>query len=433
MDRIYIKGGNRLEGSVEINGAKNAVLPLMVAALLSSEPTTLFNVPDLNDVETMRGVLEDLGAKISKRGNSITIDPSNFNNSEAPYEMVRKMRASVYVMGPMLAKLHKARVSLPGGCAIGPRPIDLHLKGFEALGTKILLSHGYILAENQAPTGADISLEGSRGSSVGATCNVLMLAVLSKGKSILRGIAKEPEVVELCNFLNQMGARIMGAGTDTLFVEGVEELKGVEYTVIPDRIEAGTYMVAAAITKGNVLVKNCRLDHLDAVINKLREIGVTVTPEASGARVNVEGDLKPVSIRTLPYPGFPTDMQAQFMALLTLVPGESKITETIYPDRFIHASEITRMGADISVMNGTAIIRGVDYLSGAPIMASDLRASAALVLAGLAARGETEVLRVYHIDRGYEKIEAKLSMLGAYIERQDTKFKRKITDPFKKK
>lgn len=433
MDRIYIQGGRRLEGSVEINGAKNAVLPLMVAALLSSEKSTLFNVPDLKDVDTMRMVLEELGAKISKSGNSMTIDPKNFNNSEAPYEMVRKMRASVYVMGPMLARLNKARVSLPGGCAIGQRPIDLHLKGFEALGTKILLSHGYILAENLAPTGADVSLEGSRGSSVGATCNVLMLAVLSKGKSVLRGVAKEPEIVELCNFLNQMGAKIIGAGTDTLYVEGVEGLCGTEYTVIPDRIEAGTYMLAAAITKGNVVVKNCRLDHLDSVINKLREIGVNIIPEGSGARVYVDSDLKPVSVRTLPYPGFPTDMQAQFMALLSLVPGESTIVETIYPDRFIHAAEIVRMGADISVMNGTALIRGVSHLSGCPIMASDLRASAALVLAGLAARGETEVLRVYHIDRGYEKIEEKLSAMGAHIERLDTKFSKKITDPFKKK
>ncbi len=433
MDRIYIKGGKRLEGSVDINGAKNAVLPLMVAALLSSEKSTLFNVPDLKDVDTMRTVLEAIGAKISKRGNSMTIDPSGFNNHEAPYEMVRKMRASVYVMGPMLAKLHKARVSLPGGCSIGARPIDLHLKGFEALGTKIILSHGYILAENEDPKGADFSLEGSRGSSVGATCNVLMLAVLAKGRTTLRGAAKEPEVIELCNFLNQLGAKIMGIGTDTLTIEGVEELKGTEYTVIPDRIEAGTYMVAAAITKGNVLLKNCRLDHLDSVINKLREIGATITPEGSGARISIEGDLKPVSFRTLPYPGFPTDMQAQFMALLSIVEGESTITDTIYPERFIHASELVRMGADISVLNGTAMIKGVPYLSGAPIMASDLRASAALVIAGLAARGETEVLRVYHIDRGYEKIEEKLQALGANIERLDTKFSRKITDPFKKK
>ena len=433
MDRIYIRGGKRLSGVVEINGAKNAVLPLMVASLLSNEPSTLFNIPNLNDVDTMKMVLEELGAKITRKGNSLTIDPSGFNEYEAPYEMVRKMRASVYVMGPMLAKLHQARVSLPGGCAIGPRPIDLHLKGFEALGTKIILSHGYILAENKSPTGADVSLEGARGSSVGATCNVLMLAVLSKGKTTLRGAAKEPEVIELCNFLNKMGARVSGMETDTIIVEGVDKLSGAEYTVVPDRIEAGTYMVAAAITRGNVLIKNCRLDHIVAVISKLREIGVTVIPEASGARVIVENELKPVSIRTLPYPGFPTDMQAQFMALLSLVNGESRITETIYPERFIHASELLRMGADINVINGTAIVRGVDHLSGAPVMASDLRASAALVLAGLSARGETEILRVYHIDRGYEKIEEKLAALGAEIERVDTKFARRIADPFKKK
>ncbi|MFH0793080.1 MAG: UDP-N-acetylglucosamine 1-carboxyvinyltransferase [bacterium] len=420
MDRLRIAGGCRLQGKVTIGGSKNASLPLMVASLLAETPTTLTNTPNLRDTETMVLVLTRVGASVRFIGNQLFIDPQHFSVAEAPYDMVRKMRASIYVMGPMLARLGHCRVSLPGGCAIGARPIDLHLKGFEALGVHITRDRGYIVAKHDGLRGAEFSLEGPAGSSVGATCNVLMAAVLAKGTSVMHGAAREPEVVDLINFLNAMGAHIEGAGESTLTIEGVDRLRGVEYAVIPDRIEAGTYMAAAAITKGDVLIENCEPAHLTAVIEKFREIGVEVEAENGGLRVRSDGNFRPASIRTLPYPGFPTDLQAQFMVLVALAPGVSTIVETIYPQRFMHAMELVRMGAEINLTDGKALVEGVPTLSGAPVMASDLRASAALVLAGLAAKDETEVLRVYHIDRGYEQIDEKLSALGAQIERIGT-------------
>lgn len=420
MDRIIIHGGKPLSGEVFISGSKNSTLPIMIAALLGNSPSTIKNVPQLRDVETMANVLRYVGAKVDWQGDTLHIDPSNFSIAEAPYDMVRKMRASIYVLGPMVAKLRRARVSFPGGCVIGQRPINLHLKGISALGVEITKEKGYINARADKLEGADISLAGEFGSSVGATCNVMMAATLAKGTTIIRCAAREPEVVELANFLNAMGARIYHAGSSTIFIEGVSELHGTTYTVIPDRIEAGTFMTAIAITRGNAIVRNCRPDHLDAVINKLIEIGVAIEQlNEHSLRVYVPGELKPTTIITSPYPGFPTDMQAQFTALLSLVKGESIIKETIFPERFLHCQELRRLGAEVTVIGGAVKLNGVEKLSGAPIMASDLRASAALVLAGLAAEGETEILRVYHIDRGYEKIEEKLQKMGADIYRYD--------------
>jgi len=419
MDRVVIYGGKKLKGTIRISGAKNALLPILTASLLTNEKVILNNVPNLRDIESMCFVLKTIGAEAELKERQLIIDASNFNKPEAPYDMVRKMRASIYVLGPMIARLGQAQVSLPGGCAIGPRPVDLHLKGMEALGATIRIEHGNIIAKANGLRGNDFSLEGKNGSSVGATCNTLMAAVLAKGKTIIRGAAKEPEVVDLIDFLNKMGAKIEGGGTSTLTIDGVDSLKGTTYDVIPDRIEAGTFMVASAITNGDVYLENCRLDHMTAVVEKLREAGVTI--EEVNGKVHIYCSpteaLKPVSIRTLAYPGFPTDMQAQFMALMSIVDGESQITETIYPERFIHISELLRMGADIKLNGATAIIKGVKSLSGAPVMASDLRASAALILAGLVAKDMTEVLRIYHLDRGYEKIEDKLSQLGAEILR----------------
>lgn len=425
MDRFYIWGRERLEGRVRCSGAKNAALPLMTAALLCEEPCTFTNVPDLRDVATMAQVLESVGASVQHDGARLTVDPRGFSVPEAPYDMVRKMRASIYVMGPMLARLGRAKVSLPGGCAIGPRPVDLHLRGFEQLGVDVKLEHGNIVASTFQLRGSEFSLAGPAGSSVGATANVLMAAVLAKGQTVMRGAAQEPEIVDLIDFLNAAGAKIEGAGTSTLVIDGVERLHGVEHRVIPDRIEAGTLLVAGALTAGDVTVDCVQPAHMGAVIDALEQAGATVDRiEPAGAegdggslRVRREGRLRPLAIRTLPYPGFPTDMQAQFMALCALAEGDSTLTETIYPERFIHVSELKRMGADINVFSATATVRGVERLSGAPVMASDLRASAALVLAGLAAEGVTEVLRVYHIDRGYEHLETKLAALGAKIRR----------------
>ncbi len=420
MDKIVLQGGRRLQGTVAISGSKNACLPLMAASLLGDSPTQLHNVPNLRDITTMMIMLGELGAKASLKGTTLTIDPRGFSVPKVPYNMVRKMRASIYVLGPLIARLGRAIVSLPGGCAIGARPIDLHLKGLAALGANIKLSHGYILADNPGLKGAEIVLEGAHGSSVGATNNVMMAAVLAKGITTIRGAACEPEVVDLVTMLRQMGARIEGEGTSTITITGVNGLQCADHTVIPDRIEAGTFMTMAGITQGDILIKGCRIDHMEAIINKLLEIGIEVTPQDDGIRVQGTDHLKPVSIRTLPYPGFPTDMQAQFTALLCLAEGQSTVTETIYVDRFIHVAELLRMGADIQLHRGTAIVRGVKKLSAASVMASDLRASAALIVAGLAAEGLTEVLRVYHIDRGYERIEQKMALLGAKIERLDT-------------
>jgi len=418
LDQICVVGGKRLQGEVSVSGSKNATLPIMTAALLAEKTVTLTNTPNLQDVRTMGAVLQILGAKVKMFKEKITINPAGFARNEIPYDVVRKMRASVYVLGPMLARLKHARVSLPGGCAIGPRPIDLHIKGLQALGADLHLRHGYIEAD--APnglTGGEMWLEGPSGSSVGATCNVIMAAVLAKGTTVIHAAAREPEVIGLAEFLNALGAHIDGAGSPTITVEGVDRLGGATFRVPPDRIEAGTYMLAGAITDGDVTVRECTPAHFEATTEKLVEIGAQVDVGADFVRVRGGNLGQPVNIRTLPYPGFPTDMQAQFTSLLSIIPGVSTVTETIYPDRFIHVAELNRMGASIAVHAATATITGVKNLSAAPVMASDLRASAALVLAGLVAKGETQVLRVYHIDRGYVSIEKKLSALGATIER----------------
>lgn len=421
MQKIVIDGCVPLKGTVHISGSKNATLPLMAAALLGETPTVLQNVPRLHDVLTMAEVLRSLGADVEFTDHTMTIDPKGFDVTEAPYDTVRKMRASIYVMGPMLARLKQAKVSLPGGCAIGPRPVDLHLKGFEYLGADVRLEHGYVVAETTGLQGSEFNLSGSAGSSVGATCNVLMAATLASGTTVLHGAAREPDVVELCRFLTKMGAKLEGVGTGTIIIHGQSSLKGVEnHSVVADRIEAGTFMTAAAITGGDVLIDNAPLDDMDMTLEKLREIGVELHIDNGKIRVTGKPDTySPTNIITQVYPGFPTDMQAQFMALLSIVDGTSMVTETIYVDRFMHAAELNRLGADIKVVNGMATITGVPELMGAPVMASDLRASAALVVAGLAAKGITTVNRVYHIDRGYESIEKKLSALGARIHRED--------------
>ncbi len=418
MDKFIIQGGNRLEGTVAVSSSKNATLPIAVAAaILSDSVSIIYNVPRLQDVNSMCGVLEVLGAKTYLDEATLTIDPGPHDAYEAPYDLVRKMRASIYVLGPLVAKLGKARVSFPGGCAIGPRPVDLHLTGLEKLGANITIEHGYIVAEASKLKGADMSLRGPRGSSVGATGNVMMAATLAEGTTTISDAACEPEIVDLADMLNAMGADIEGGGTPIIKIHGVKELHGTEHIVIPDRIEAGTFMVAAAITRGDVLVKNALPHHLEAVTEKLTEAGVNINWQGEGAHVTVPDKLSAVDVRTSPFPGFPTDMQSQMMGLMSIVEGISVITENIYPDRFIHVSELNRMGANIRVEDSSAIIKGVEKFSSAPVMASDLRAGAVLVLAGLAAEGETVVSRVYHIDRGYEQIECKLASIGADIVR----------------
>ena len=419
MDRIRIQGGRCLSGEIAVSGSKNTALPQMVACLLADGVSTLRNVPDLRDVQTMASVLESLGARVEFDRGLVTIDARGFDKTEAPYDMVRKMRASVYVIGPMLARLGVARVSLPGGCAIGPRPIDLHLCGFEALGATIEMDQGNIVADGRNMEGAEMTLEGPHGSSVGATLNTLMAAVLTSGQTVIRGAACEPEVGEVVRMLNLMGARITGADSSTLTIDGVDSLKPVVYSTIPDRIEAGTFLMAGAVTGGDVTVRGARADHMNALLEKMIQAGFKIEVLPDGVRVQPgDGPIRPINIHTLPYPGFPTDMQAQFMALLCLADGESVVSEGIYPERFIHVAELLRMGAQIRMGRGEARVQGVGELIGAPVMASDLRASAAMVLAGLAAKGETEILRVYHIDRGYEHIDRKLASLGALIHRE---------------
>ena len=417
MQKISVKGGKRLQGSVAISGSKNATLPVMTAALLAESPSVLKNVPYLNDVKTMAEVLRKLGSKAVLEDHQLRIDPAGFDKHEAPYELVKTMRASIYSLGACLARLGEAKVSLPGGCAIGARPIDLHLKGVEQLGAKVTIEHGYVHAKASKLKGATIYLAGPHGPSVGATVNVLLAATAAEGTTIIESASSEPEVGDLVNFLKAMGAQIEGGGTSRLMIEGKKKLKGVEYSIIPDRVEAGTFMVAAAITKGNVLIQKANASHLTAVTEKLRQIGVTVEVEPEGIRVKGEGTYRPADVMILPYPGFPTDMQAQIMALLATVPGISLVTETIWENRFMHVFEMNRMGADINIDRSHAVVKGVAKLTGAPVMASDLRASAALILAGLVAEGETLVQRIYHLDRGYEKIEEKLSALGADIKR----------------
>lgn len=417
MQKISVKGGKVLKGSVDISGSKNATLSVMTAVLLAESPSTIHNVPHLNDVKTMTEVLKKLGAKATLEDHFLKVDPAGFNQFEAPYELVKTMRASIYSLGACLARLGEAKVSLPGGCAIGARPIDLHLKGMEQLGAKVTIEHGYVHAKASKLKGATIYLAGPHGPSLGATVNVVMAATAAEGTTVIESASTEPEVEDLINCLIAMGADIEGNGTSKLTIYGKKTLKGVEYSVIPDRVEAGTFMVAAAITRGDVLLKKANASQLTAVIDKLRQIGVTVEVTPEGIRVKGEGDYKPADVMILPYPGFPTDMQAQIMALLATVPGNSIVTETIWENRFMHVFEMNRMGADITIDRSHAVVKGVKQLTGAPVMASDLRASAALILAGLVAEGETLVQRIYHLDRGYEKIEQKLSALGADIKR----------------
>ena len=418
MDKIVIEGPTRLRGTVEVSGAKNSALPIMAATLLTDEKCVLKRVPPLRDVNTMIKILRNLGVKVQVEPGRLVIEPRGYKNYIAPYKYVKEMRASFCVLGPILAKHRKAQVSYPGGCAIGNRPVDLHLKGIRALGADLKIEHGYVVGETRQLKGAHVYLGGAFGSSVLATDNVMMAATLAKGRTVIENAACEPEVVDLADFLNKMGAKIRGAGTHFIEIEGVKKLGGAEAEVIPDRIEAGTFMVAAAITGGDITVKGARFDHLGALVDKLQDSGVTVTRHGKDIRVRVQRQLRPVDITTLPYPGFPTDLQAQMMALMTTINGISVITEKIYPDRYMHVSELARMGAQIKLEGDSAIVKGIKQLSGAPVMASDPRASAALVLAGMAARGRTDVSRVYHLDRGYDKIEKKLSQLGANIHRE---------------
>jgi UDP-N-acetylglucosamine 1-carboxyvinyltransferase len=417
MDKIIVEGGKPLKGEAVVGGSKNATLPIMVAALLAPGESRIEGVPRLNDVDTMVQVLETLGAKSGQEGSTLKVDASHLEKWEAPYELVRTMRASIYVMGPLLARLGKARVSLPGGCAIGQRPIDYHLKGFEALGAKITLKHGYVEASAKKLKGSRIVFDKP---SVGASCNVMMAAVLASGTTYLHNPAQEPEIVDLAGFLNRMGAKVEGAGTDCITIKGVSSLKPCEYRVIPDRIEAATLVTAAAITGGSVTLRQARMSDLGIVSEKFMEHGVHLSEGAQGRdtlKVSMAKSRKAVHICTMPHPGFPTDMQAQWMALMSVTKGTSVITETIWENRFMHISEMERMGANIRVQGNSAVVTGVPGLSGAPVMASDLRASAALVLSGLAAKGSTEIRRIYHLDRGYERLEKKLEALGAKIRR----------------
>lgn len=419
MQKILVKGGKTLRGLVEVSGSKNATLPVMTAALLGETPSVIQNVPYLNDIKTMAEVLRKLGSQVVLEDHQLRIDPAGFNQYEAPYELVKTMRASIYSLGACLARLGEAKVSLPGGCAIGARPIDLHLKGVEQLGAQVTIEHGYVHAKASRLKGATIHLAGPHGPSVGATVNVVLAATAAEGTTVIESASSEPEVEDMVRCLNAMGAQIEGAGTSRLVIQGKKRLKGVEYSVIADRVEAGTFMVASAITRGDVLLKKANAKHLEAVSEKLRQIGVSVEEGVDGIRVRGNDHYKPSNVMVLPYPGFPTDMQAQIMALLSVVPGLSLVTETIWENRFMHVFEMNRMGADITIDHSHAAVKGVKKLTGAPVMASDLRASAALILAGLVAEGETLVQRIYHLDRGYEKIEQKLSALGADISRVD--------------
>jgi UDP-N-acetylglucosamine 1-carboxyvinyltransferase len=419
LDIFKITGPVRLNGEVTISGSKNAALPIMAATILAPGKNTLLGLPNLSDIAVMRQLTENLGCKTNTDNGKITIDSTTIDNPFGDYEIVRKMRASICILGPLLARCGKVEVSMPGGCAIGYRPVDIHLRGLEELGAKIELKNGYIVAHaNGGLKGTNIFLGGSFGSSVLATANVLSAAVLAKGKTIIESAACEPEITDLANCLVKMGAKITGIGSPQLTIHGVKNLNPVEYTVIPDRIEAGTFLAAAAITNGRLKLKNCRLEHLMAVIDKLRSMNVAVEQLQDGCEVSSNGHIGATDITTLPYPGFPTDLQAQFMACLCLAKGNSVITEKIFPDRFMHIAELSRMAANLRKEGPHIIVSGVEKLIAAPVMASDLRASAALVIAALAAYGETIVNRVYHIDRGYEKIEEKLNACGAKIERQ---------------
>jgi UDP-N-acetylglucosamine 1-carboxyvinyltransferase len=419
LDKLIIQGGNRLNGEVVISGAKNAALPILCAAILAETPLHLSSIPALKDVVSTIMLLEQMGVIATRSGDKVSLDASDIHTKEAPYEMVKTMRASILVLGPLLARFGHARVSLPGGCAIGSRPVDLHIKGLQAMGAEIHIEHGYIEA-----TTAHLPNKRLQGThyymdlvTVTGTENLMMAATLADGTTVLENAAKEPEVVDMAECLIKMGAKITGAGTDVITIVGVERLNGTTHNVVCDRIEAGTYMVAAAMTGGEVKLLNVRPNLLDAVIEKLRDAGATVTSDADSITVKSSGKLKAVNICTAPHPAFPTDMQAQFMALNTIATGMSKVTETIFENRFMHVQEMQRLGADIDIEGNTALVNGVEFLDGATVMATDLRASASLVLAGLVARGETIIERIYHLDRGYENLEQKLNALGANVKR----------------
>jgi UDP-N-acetylglucosamine 1-carboxyvinyltransferase len=416
MDKIIIHGQRPLAGTVKISGSKNSALPILAATLLTKDPCVVQRVPDLSDVHYMLQILTHLGADVERASGIVTVKAEKVN-SVAPYEIVRKMRASICVLGPLLGREKEATVSLPGGCVIGDRPIDLHLRGFEALGAAVRVHGGNVKVLAPSLRGAKVSLRGKFGTTVLGTGNVLMAAVLAEGVTIIEDAASEPEVVDLANFLNKMGARIEGAGTSRIVIEGVKELHGAEHEVIPDRIEAGTFLVAGAMAGRQVIVNRVRSDHLTALTDALRACGYQIAEDNGSLTIHQNGTPRSLDVKTQPYPGFPTDMQAQMCALLATANGESSVTENIFPQRFMHVSELKRMGASIELDGATARIRGVENLSGAPVMASDLRASAALVLAGLLAEGKTEINRVYHIDRGYEMLDEKLGSLGAQIER----------------
>lgn len=417
MEKIIVTGGQKLKGSVKVEGAKNAVLPILAASLLASENQNIIkDVPNLADVYTIGEVLKSLNATVvyNDQQNEMIIDASNDLSSEAQFEFVSKMRASILVMGSLLARNGFARVALPGGCAIGSRPIELHLKGFEAMGAEISFGHGYVEARAEQLKGAEIYLDFP---SVGATENIMTAASLAKGTTIIENAAKEPEIVDLANFINAMGGRVIGAGTDTIRIEGVEKLKGVTHYIIPDRIEAGTFMVAAAITRGDVLIENAVPEHMTALIAKMREMGVEITEERDGLRVRANGPLKAVDIKTMPYPGFPTDMQSQLMALMLTATGTSIITETVFENRFMHVEEFRRMNAITKIEGRSVFIEGDNKLQGAEVAATDLRAAASLILAGLVSEGITRVTKLHHLDRGYVNFHGKLAALGANIER----------------
>ena len=415
MDRITITGGKRLCGEVRISGAKNSALPILASTILGGGECVITNVPRVVDVLTMGKLLSILGANVVQEGNRAIIKAEVIHSNEAPYDLVKTMRASVLVLGPLVARWGEAKVSLPGGCAIGSRPVNLHLAGLAKLGADISIEHGYITAKAKRLKGARIYFDTP---TVTGTENLMMAASLAEGTTVLENAAKEPEIADLADFLTKRGARIEGAGTDVMTIEGVRELQGGEHEVIPDRIEAGTYLTAAAMTRGEVTITHCRPGHMEAVLTKLREAGAEVRAEKDLVRLTVPGTLKGTDARTLPFPGFPTDMQAQMVALMTLADGTSIVTETVFESRFMHVEELRRMGAEIRVEGNRLVVTGRRQLTGAPVMASDLRASAGLVVAGLAAQGVTEVQRVYHLDRGYERIEEKLRTLGADIERR---------------
>ena len=413
MDKIIIVGGEKLRGDVQISGAKNASLPVMVSALLAPGWSTFFNVPNLVDIKTIKKLLKNLGAKIEGEG-TVRINTEGINNCEAPYDLVKTMRASVLVLGPLVARLGMARVSLPGGCAIGARPVNLHIKALQDLGAEVELKDGYVEAKARRLKGATIYFDIP---TVTGTENIMMAACLADGTTLLKNAAREPEVVNLADVLNGMGAKITGAGTDTIRIDGVEQMHPVEAAVIPDRIEAGTFMIAVGMTGGDVRIMGCEALHVDALTQKLRDAGMEITPFDGGIRATAKKKIKSVDIKTLPYPGFPTDLQAQMMSLMSVANGLSVITETVFENRFMHVSELMRMGADILIHGNSAMVKGIPRLKGAPVMATDLRASASLILAGLAAEGKTELSRVYHIDRGYQEIEKKFSAIGANIKR----------------